>query len=228
MDSDNSNYLKIKSFDSLTALIDSLQGQPVTEEIRNAIIKAWSKIHGYGGEKTGVPSFTPYHKIMVAVSGGADSDIVVDLIERIGHPFSEVHYVFYDTGLEFQATKEHLVYLEKKYGIIIEREKAEIPIPLGIKKYGCPFLSKRVSDYIHRLQKHGFKWEDKPFDELYKEYPKCKTALNWWCNNFGENSRMNIKQNKWLKEFMIENPPDFLISDGCCKGAKKLTAHRVE
>ena len=93
-------------------------------------MKAWGKIHGYGGGKSEVHPFTMYPKIMVSVSGGADSDIVLDLVERIGYPLSEVHYAFFDTGLEFAATKRHLEYLEQKYGITIERYRAKIPVPL--------------------------------------------------------------------------------------------------
>lgn len=37
----------------------------------------------------------------------------------------------------------------------------------------------------------------------------------------GEKSRFNISYNKWLKEFMIQNPPTFKISDMCCYYAKK-------
>lgn len=166
--------------------------------------------------------------IMASISGGADSDIMLDMLERIGYPLSEMHYVFFDTGIEFQATKRHLDYLEEKYGISIERHKAKLPVPLGVKKYGVPFLSKQVSQYISRLQKHGFKWEDRPFEELYAEYPRCKAALRWWCNRWGERKKTNISNNRWLKEFMVLNPPDFPISDGCCSGAKKNTAKGIE
>lgn len=44
-------------------------------------------------------------KIMVSVSGGADSDILVDLFERIGYEPGQVVYVWFDTGLEYEATK---------------------------------------------------------------------------------------------------------------------------
>ena len=64
---------------------------------------------------------------------------------------------------------------------------------------------------ISRLQKHNFKWEDKPYDALVKEYPKCKCALKWWCNNNA--SRFNISRNKYLKEFILHNPPTFKISN---------------
>lgn len=218
----------IQIFDSMTELLESVPKENMTFEMCNAFVKAWVKIHGYGGGKSEVHPFTMYPKIMVSVSGGADSDIVLDLVERIGYPLSEVHYAFFDTGLEFAATKRHLEYLEQKYGITIERYRAKIPVPLGVKKYGVPFLSKKISNNIQRLQKHGFKWEDKPFEELYAEYPRCKSALRWWCNQWGEKSKLNISNRKWLKEFMIANPPDFPISSGCCDGAKKGTAKMVE
>ena len=41
----------------------------------------------------------------------------------------------------------------------------------------------------------------------------------------GERSRYNIERNKWLKEFMLENPPRFPISARCCQYAKKDLAH---
>lgn len=200
----------------MSKLSDLIESAP-TKEIQSAFVNAFYKIHGY-------EDFATYKKIMVSVSGGSDSDILMDFVERIGHPNSEVSYVFFDTGMEFKATKEHLKFLERKYGVTIHVQKAQVPVPLGCKKYGVPFLSKRVSDYINRLQKHEFQWEDMPFEILYKKYPKCKAALRWWCNEWGKGSRLNISQNKFLKEFLIENPPDFLISPNCCNFAKKKTA----
>lgn len=158
--------------------------------------------------------------VCCSVSGGADSDILIDLCERAEPHF--VSYVFFDTGIEYQATKEHLKYLEQKYSIEIHREKAKVPVPLGNKKYGVPFLSKYASDMISRLQRHSFKWEDKDFDTLYREYPRCKGALLWWTNS---GKRFNIERNTWLKEFLIKNPPTFIISPMCCNGAKKNPAN---
>ena len=176
-----------------------------------------------------------YKKILISVSGGADSDVMLDLLIRVaqeeGISLEKFHFVFYDTGVEYQATKEHLDYLEKKYNITIERMRALMPVPLGCKKYGQPFLSKYASEMIERLQKHNFKFEDKTFDDLLKEYPKCRVALKWWCNQHetrnGGVSKFNINYNKHLKEFMILNPPDFKISNKCCKGAKKDNAHKI-
>lgn len=47
---------------------------------------------------------------------------------------------------------------------------------------------------------------------------KLKAALRWWCNDFGPDSQFNIEKCRLLKEFMIEHPPDFLISDKFCQG----------
>lgn len=164
-----------------------------------------------------------YKKVLCSISGGSDSDIIIDMVSLCDNN-NIVDYVFFDTGLEYEATKEHIKYLEKKYNISIQVCKPKIPIPLSCKRYGQPFLNKHVSEMMSRLQRHGFKWEDKTFDELYKEYPKCKSALEWWCNTKPSPSH-NIKQNKLLKEFIIANPPNFLISQLCCKYAKKDLLH---
>ena len=117
-----------------------------------------------------------YKKVLCSVSGGSDSDIVLDLLtkcdnNRIGE------YFYFDTGLEYEVTKEHIKYLQDKYNIVITTLKPKIPIPLAVKKFGQPFLSKMVSENIQRLQKHGFKWENKPYEELVKDYPNCRSAL---------------------------------------------------
>lgn len=172
-----------------------------------------------------VPKIKPYRRTVCSISGGADSDIMLDIIAKLD-PCKKVKYVFFDTGIEYKATKIHLDYLEKKYGIIIDRVKALTPVPIGCKRYGVPFWSKHVSEMIERLQKANFRWEDKPLDELLEEYPNCKVALRWWCNDFGEWSRFNINYVRGLKEYMITMPPTFKISNKCCKGAKKDNAKK--
>lgn len=173
-----------------------------------------------------------YENISVSISGGSDSDIMLDMTAKLDTD-KYIKYVFFDTGLEYQATKEHLEFLENKYGIKIDRVKAVKPIPMACRQYGQPFISKRVSNMIKRLQTNNFKWEDEDFDTLYKKYPKCKVALKWWCNEWpkskkGYESQFNINNNKWLKEFMVANPPDFKISDDCCEWAKKKPAHKYK
>lgn len=159
------------------------------------------------------------------VSGGSDSDVMMDVVWRCDKD-NKVDYVWLDTGLEYQATKDHLDYLENKYNVDIKRHKAIKPIPLSCREYGQPFLSKYVSEMMQRLQSHNFKWEDKSFEELYKEYPKCKIALQWWTNT-NQSLWFNIDRNKHLKEFIANNPPKFKISNKCCKYAKKDVAAKL-
>ena len=167
-----------------------------------------------------------YDKILCSVSGGSDSDILVDLCQKYDNK-DKITYAFFDTGLEFKATKEHLKFLEEKYGIEIKRIRAVKPIPICCREYGQPFLSKQVSEWIERLQRHNFQWEDESLEVLLKRYPKCRAALRWWCNDFerkdeGKESSFNIGYNQFLKEFMILNPPQFKISNKCCHYAKKM------
>ena len=164
---------------------------------------------------------------MCSVSGGWDSDLVVNICSKLDSN-KKITYVFFDTGLEFQATKNHIKYLEDTYGIEIVVKRAVKPIPTCCREYGVPFLSKQVSEWIARLQRHNFQWEDGSFEALCRKYPKCTAALRWWCNEWGENSKFNISYNTYLKEFMLENPPDFAISNKCCYYAKKLVAQRFK
>lgn len=179
-----------------------------------------------------------HSKVLVSISGGADSDIMLDLIQKVlnddTHKYScEIRYVWFDTGLEYTATKEHLDKLEKKYGITIERKKVKCPVPLGCREYGQPFLSKFISEMIGRLQNKGFDFKndgEKSYEELMEKFPKTKGPLVWWCNKYpvkeGKKlSQFNINLNRWLKEYMIEYPPTFKISAKCCEGAKKKPSH---
>lgn len=168
-----------------------------------------------------------HRSAVVNISGGADSDIMLDLLETCGDTRCEKRYVFIDTGLEYDATKKHIDYLEDKYGITIDRVRSNKSIPYCVNRYGYPFVNKRVSEMIHRLQLHDFKFEDRPYSELIKEYPTCASALKWWCNENKEGGCFNIDNNKWLKEFLIDNPPvDIKISHRCCTHAKKNTTER--
>lgn len=168
-----------------------------------------------------------YKVILCSISGGSDSDIMLDICHKVDKD-KKIKYVWFDTGLEYEATKRHLNYLEEKYGIKIIRERAIKPIPLTVHQEGQPFLSKYVSEQIQRLQIHGFGFEDGTYEELIEKYPNVpKSSISWWTNHYTEKhgfdkvSRFNIRYNKWLKEFMLENPINFKVTNKCCKYAKK-------
>ncbi|MBQ3330824.1 MAG: phosphoadenosine phosphosulfate reductase family protein [Ruminococcus sp.] len=163
------------------------------------------------------------HKsICVSVSGGSDSDIIVHLIATYFREYlPRIHFIFANTGIEYRATLQHLQDLRDRYDIEII-ELRGMPIPVAVKTYGVPFVSKQVSDYMQRLQKHKFAYEDKPFAELWPEkYPRCKVGCRWWTNDFGEKSRYNIDWNTGLKAFLIKEKPKTKISAECCLRSKK-------
>jgi len=168
-----------------------------------------------------------YGRIAVSVSGGSDSDHMIDMIELV-KPYEdcgEIRYVFYDTGLEFDSTLRHLSYVEQKYGITIERIKPKKSIPVACREHGVPFISKDVSEMIYRLQRHGFDWLDLPENATTEKYGRCKSALDWYfCRrppSASGKTKFDISRYKLLREFIMANPPAFQISERCCDFAKK-------
>ena len=165
-------------------LFNVLDTMPHNQTIIDNVVKAWSKINS-----------TIYNRICCSVSGGSDSDLLVDICARCDVS-NKVEYVWFDTGLEYVATKQHLDFLEQKYHITIIRRKAIKPIPLSCKEYGQPFLSKQVSEFMYRLQKYGFRWEDKPLDVLLKKY--CKKADKKKAKQLEQDVAIG-KSVKWVK-----------------------------
>lgn len=192
-----------------------INASPPNFFIQDAITKCYTEVRNHDN-------------IVASISGGSDSDVMMDLIIRCGGK-DKTRFVFFNTGLEYEATKNQIKFLNDKYGVEIEVIPPVKPIPTCVKQHGVPFWSKQVSEMIQRLQKHGFEWKDEPLDILLQKYPKCKVAIRWWCNDFGGGekiSRYDIGYVRGLKEFMIANPPDFKISNMCCHYAKKLPAKK--
>ena len=193
----------------------------IISEHRGIILDAASKAKNY---------LELHNRPICAISGGSDSDIMLDLVIKFD-PERKTMFVFFDTGIEMIPTKKHIDYLEQKYGIVITRSRPEKTVPASVHEYGQPFISKNISEMIQRLQSHNFAWEDGSFEELWAKYPKCKCALKWWCNmhppmKCGDESKLNIARHKGLKEFLMANPPWFKISNKCCYYAKKKLGHK--
>ena len=188
-------------------------------------------------------------KAICSYSGGADSDIMIDLIERTREAFHlpPVKYVFFNTGLEMQATKDHVKATAEKYGVKIEEVKS-VKISKNIvqatREYGVPFVSKIMSGGLSEWQKKSVplsiadeyeQAEDKAAKrkELKERYPKCESLINFLCccNSAGEprpNIQLVINSSKYMRDFIAEYPPDFQISAKCCDYCKKQVAHRVQ
>lgn len=88
-------------------------------------------------------------------SGGSDSDILIDIIERARHLFGlpEIKYCFFNTGLEMKATKDHVKETAEKYGVEITEHKPKKNIVLASREYGLPFVSKIMSAAMECVQK---------------------------------------------------------------------------
>ena len=175
-----------------------------------------------------------YKRIAVSYSAGSDSDIILDMIELIkpNDECGEICYIFFNTGLEYDASLRHIAETEQKYGIDIERIKASKSIPLACREHGVPFISKDVSSMMHRLQRHNFDWSDAAENATPAKYGQCKSALDWYfCRRTPSRSgksMFEIKRYKLLKEYLMMNPPDFKISDKCCDYAKKNVSKKFD
>lgn len=182
-------------------------------------------------------------------SGGSDSDILIDIIERTRKMFSDgclpaVKYVFFNTGLEMKATRDHMKATAEKYGVEIEEIRPKTNIVKATREYGIPFVSKIMSKGLEGWQKKGIplsiadeynQAEDKAAKrkELKERYPKCESVINFLCccNSAGEsrpNIQLVINSSKYMLDFIRECPPDFKISAKCCDYCKKQVAHRVQ
>ena len=90
-------------------------------------------------------------------SGGSDSDIMIDLVERTraGFDLPPVKYVFFNTGLEMKATKDHVKATAEKYGVEIETVRPRMGIVRAVRRYGVPFVSKIMSGGLSVGQQTG-------------------------------------------------------------------------
>lgn len=159
-------------------------------------------------------------KAICSYSGGSDSDILIDLIEqarKIVPSLPKVKYVFFNTGLEMQATKDHVKATAQKYGVEIEEVRP--------KKKGVPLsIADEYEQAEDKIAKRA---------ELKERYPKCESLINFLCccNGKGEprpNIQLVINSSKYMRDFIAEYPPDFKISAKCCDYCKKQVAHRVQ
>ena len=180
-------------------------------------------------------------------SGGSDSDIMIHLIEearKLVPSLPKVKYVFFNTGLEMKATRDHVKRTAEKYGVEIEECRPKINIVQATRKCGQPFVSKIMSQGLSEWQKKGvplsIKEEyDNAIDkaakrqELRERYPKCESLINFLCccNKDGEprpNIQLVINSSRYMYDFIKECPPDFKISSKCCDYCKKDLAHSVQ
>lgn len=186
-------------------------------------------------------------KAVCSYSGGSDSDLLIDLIEnarKMLPSLAPVKYVFFNTGLEMKATRDHVKATAAKYGVEIEEIRPKVNIVNAARLYGIPFVSKIMSGGLEEWQKKQVplsiaeeyeEAEDKAAmrQELRERYPKCESLINFLCccNAAGEprpDIQLVINSSKYMRDFIGEYPPDFKISARCCDYCKKQVAHSVQ
>lgn len=184
-----------------------------------------------------------YPKAICSYSGGSDSDIMLHLIETVRAMFNlpPVHYVFFNTGLEMEATKRHVVEMEKLYGVTIAQHRPpKKNIVQSARDHGIPFMSKIISSGLEAVQRKNVPLsiaseyadaEDKvqKRNELRERYPKCESVINFLCgcSSAGEprpEIQIVIGSAKYLLDFIRENPIPFKVSCKCCEHCKKAVA----
>lgn len=154
--------------------------------------------------------FSSHEKIMVSISGGSDSDCIMHIIATYFPEFiHKCHFVFCDTGLEYDATKRHLNYLQDRYGIEIKRVRGK-SVVWAVKKYGVPILNKYKSNVIDAYQ-HG-----RPSAE---KYIFDDTIARYHVMRFTEKQRDMVR-------YATEN--GIMISDKCCDVSKKKPLQEYE
>lgn len=189
---------------------------------------------------------TEHPNAICSYSGGSDSDIMIDVIERTRQTFDlpPVKYVFFETGLEMRATREHVKATAEKYGVEIETARPRIGIVRAVRENGVPFVSKIMSAGLNEWQKKGIplsiadeynaaKDKAEKRRELKARYPHCESVINFLCccNAAGEprpNIQLVINSSRYMLDFIRENPPGFRISAKCCDYCKKQLAHRIQ
>lgn len=167
------------------------------QKVRETAAKMWTHFRDHEG-------------IMISVSGGSDSDCIVHFVCKYFPEFLyKCHFVFVNTGLEYEATKRHLTDMEQKYGIQIERIRGR-PVPAVVKEYGVPILSKmkaHIIDAYIRGTNWGPKWL---FGEKLRE--KGADGRGYHALSFTDSQRQLAV---YCKEHGIK------ISAKCCEQSKK-------
>lgn len=126
-----------------------------------------------------------HNSIVVGVSGGLDSTIIVHMICTYFRQYlDKIHFAFSNTGLEYRATLRFLDELEQKYNIKIDRIRGD-SVVTAVRKYGVPIKSKEYSQYVKDFCNdvpYAIKWfnGEKPFNERrYKITPKQKSLCEY-------------------------------------------------
>jgi len=143
--------------------------------------------------------------VYLALSGGKDSQVVAEILWRMGGKYRKVPMVFSNTGLEMPEIVKHVRSLASR-GFNIVEIKPKMNFRDVWQKEGIPLVSKKVARQIRTLKK-GPKGQENTY-KLYDEgitsgghkAPSWKLAKKW--------------------RHLVEND-DIKTSEKCCDRLKK-------
>ena len=185
--------------------------------------------------------FKDRSSILVSISGGSDSDCILHFICKYFPEYlDKCHFVFIDTGLEYEATKRHLRELEAKYRICIEKIRGR-PIPAVVKQYGVPILSKTKAEIIEKFCARvpwaakrvlcGYNAGRTRIARGMLALTPEQTALAWYCMENGVNISAKCcdeSKKKPLKKYMRENGIDLNVTgERRAEGGQRALTHKT-
>lgn len=177
--------------------------------------------------------FTEHERIMISVSGGSDSDCIIHLVCTYFQEFlDKCYFVFVDTGLEYKATRRHLVEIASKYGITINKIRGK-SVVYSCKKYGFPILNKVKAHYIDMWRRRTPKGYYLVFEaddpKLHFRFTEAERNLARYLDDNDINvSAMccDISKKKPLKEFKKTHSVDLSVTgERKAEGGQRAIVH---
>ena len=162
-----------------------MQAAPLSVKVRmtQRRIREWVDAFGTDG-------------VYVSFSGGKDSTVLLHIVREM---YPNVPAVFCDTGLEYPEIRDFVKMFDNVVWL-----KPKMTFRQVIEKYGYPFISKEVSDKVHRA--------------------RINRAGNAWKAFHGLKSGTRYDLTRWA--YLIEAP--FEIDNRCCDVMKKGIAKAYE
>ncbi len=155
----------------------------------------------------------------ISVSGGSDSDCIVHLIcTYFPEYFEKCRFVFVDTGLEYAATKRHLLDLEARYGITIDKIRGK-SVVYACKMHGFPILNKVKAHYIDMYRRRTPKGYYLVFEandpKMHFRFTEAERELARYLDDNGINVSAkccDISKKEPLKKYHKEHGADVTVT----------------
>ncbi|MCP4392754.1 MAG: phosphoadenosine phosphosulfate reductase family protein, partial [Alphaproteobacteria bacterium] len=151
-------------------------------------------------------------EVGLSYSGGKDSHVLLEIIQSMGKPYSDIAHCFSNTGLEMPEILKH-VRKQKDRGVNIVEIKPKKTYQEVWKTEGIPLISKKSAKAIRTLKagkteknKNVFKLYDEGITSTGKSSPRWKLAKKW--------------------RGLVTS--DIKISEKCCDHLKKEPIKRFE